>query len=234
MRYWFVVFLWLMLVGDVFARESVTLTEDDMAQVIKAEFAEQGLGEDVEIEFFGGQTNFVIKEADHVKIMVSSLDISQGQNKFTAKAEIFADGQPAGQTKLLGRYFVMTEVMMPSHDISKGSILRKEDFVRAKVRSNRLREDMVTLEENLVGKQAAKLIKANRPVSAKDIRDEVLIKKGQKVTVIYQHNTLQIVAKMEALEDGVKGQYIKILNTKSDRELAAKVLDKNTVEVAAE
>lgn len=234
MRYWLFIFGFLMFVETVFAREPVTLTEDDLAQAVKAEFAEQGLGEDVEIEFFGGQTNFVIKEVDHVKIMVSSLDISQGQNKFTAKAEIFADGKPAGQTKLLGRYFVMTEVVMPSHDISKGTILKKEDFVRAKVRSNRLRDDMVTLEENLIGKQAIRQIKANKPISAKDIHDEILIKKGQKVTVIYQHHSLQIVAKMEALEDGAKGQFIKILNTKSNRELAAKVLDKNTVEVSAE
>ena len=53
------------------------------------------------------------------------------------------------------------------------------------------------------------------------------------MTVIYQHHSLQIVAKMEALENGVKGKYIKILNTKSNKEVMAKVLDKNTVEVSA-
>ena len=234
MRYWLVAFVSFLFAFSAVARETVSLGEEEFVQAVKSEFAEQGLGEDLELEFFGGQTSFIIRDVDHVKIMVTSLDISQGQGKFAVKAEIFADGRPAGQTKLLGRYFVLTEVALPSRDIAKDSIITKDDLVHTKVRSNRLREDMVILEENLIGKQAVRLIKANKPISSKDIQEEVLIKKGQKLTVVYLHNGLQIVAKMEALEDGVRGEYIKVLNAKSNKEIVAKVLDKNTAEVLAE
>ena len=61
-----------------------------------------------------------------------------------------------------------------------------------------------------------------------------MIKKGDEVTAIYTYKGLQITSKMEALEDGAEGQRIKLLNTKSHKEISGKVLDNKTVEIAAE
>lgn len=234
MRYCLTFLSVLLFAFGVQARDLFVVETQEMSQAVKKEFAEQGLGEEIEVELFGGKTEFVVENADTVKIMVTNLDISQGQSKFTAKAEIFADGKPVAQTKLYGRYFVMTEVMLPVRDIAKDSIIKKEDLIQTSLRVSRLREDMVTQESDLVGKQAVHLIKANKPVQKKDIRDKVLIKKGQIVTAVYQKNKLQITSKLEALEDGSVGQYIKLLNTKSGKEISAKVADKNTVEVVSE
>ncbi|MCQ2741552.1 MAG: flagella basal body P-ring formation protein FlgA, partial [Alphaproteobacteria bacterium] len=182
MRYCLTFLSVLLFAFGVQARDLFVVETQEMSQAVKKEFAEQGLGEEIEVELFGGKTEFVVENADTVKIMITNLDISQGQSKFTAKAEIFADGKPVAQTKLYGRYFVMTEVMLPVRDIAKDSIIKKEDLIQTSLRVSRLREDMVTQESDLVGKQAVHLIKANKPVQKKDIRDKVLIKKGQVVT----------------------------------------------------
>ena len=234
MRCWLVILVSLIVSFSAMARDTLTLGLEDMAAAVKQEFAEQGLGEDVELEFFGGQTSFVLRDVDHAKIMISGLDISEGQNKFTAKAEIFADGKSAGQARLLGRYFVMVEAWLPLHDIEKDAVITADDLVRTSLRSNRIRDDMIVLEEDLVGKQAVRTIKANKPICRKDIREEVIVKKGQTVMVVYQNKGLQIVSKMEALQDGCKDQNIRVLNTKSGKEVVGKVLNKNMVEIAAE
>ena len=234
MRYFWIGVLAFFMVGLAQARDVVSLGPQDFSFAVKKEFAEQGLGEDVEIEFFGGQTSYVVEHVDTVKIMISGLDISEGQNRFTAKAEIFADGKPFSLTKLYGRYFVVMEVVLPAKDILKDEVIKKEDLVKTTMRSNRVREDMAIREEDLLGKQAVHLIKANKPIQMKDIREEVVVRKGTTVTAIYQHRGLQIVSKLEALEDGSKGHYIKVRNTKSGKELSAKVVNKNVVEIASE
>lgn len=234
MRYCLTFLFVLLMPIWVQAREILVLGTPEVSQAVKKEFADQGFGEEIELEFFGGQTEFVLNDADVAKVMISGLDISEGQNKFTAKAEVFADGKPVAQTKLYGRYFVITEVMLPIRDIAKDSIIKKEDLILSSLRANRLREDMLTQENDLVGKQAVRLIKANKPIQKKDIKDEVLIKKGQAVTAVYQRDKLQIMLKLEALEDGAKGQFIKLLNTRSGKEVAAKVIDRSMVEVIAE
>lgn len=213
---------------------ALVLSPDDMAEAVRREFVEQGLGDNVEVEFFGGQTEFAFEGVKDAKIMVSYLEVEEEQNKFTAEAEIFADGKPVEKTKLFGRYFVMTEIWVPIKDIEKDKIIRSEDLKKVVFRSNRLREGTVGAKESLLGKQALRLIKEGKPIMLKDIRDEVLIKRGQTVLAVYRHKGLQIMTKMEAQEDGARGQRIKLLNTKSGKEVVGKVVDKNMVEIAAE
>jgi flagella basal body P-ring formation protein FlgA len=102
------------------------------------------------------------------------------------------------------------------------------------MRLNKLRDDVLKDEDDLIGKQAVRTLKEGRPITLRDVKDEVIIKRGDKVTAVYNHKGLQITSKMEDLEDGAKGKFIKVLNTKSAKEIGGKVLNKNTVEIAAE
>ena len=102
------------------------------------------------------------------------------------------------------------------------------------VRAGKIKNDTLRDDYKLVGKQAVRTLKAGKPVSEKDVREEVIVGKGQDVLVVYKNKGLQITSKMEALEDGAKGERIKLLNTKSGKEVAGKVVDKNMVEVLGE
>lgn len=234
MRFWLVVITLILVPFMSLAKDLLVVGIDDVSAAVSKEFVEQGRGSDIELEFFGGQTGFVFENADEAKILVSDLNVNEEQNKFTATAEIFVDGKRSAETKLFGRYFDMTEVWLPVKNIEKDAIITQDDLVKAKIRSNRLRDDNVVDIDELVGKQAVRQIKADRPIMAKDIQDEVLITKGQLVTAVYSYKGLQITSRMEALEDGAKGQEIKLLNAKSKKEIVGKVLDDKTVEIRAE
>ena len=234
MRFWLVVITLILVPFMSLAKDLLVVGIDDVSAAVSKEFVEQGRGSDIELEFFGGQTGFVFENADEAKILVSDLNVNEEQNKFTATAEIFVEGKLSAETKLFGRYFDMTEVWLPVKNIEKDAIITQDDLVKAKIRSNRLRDDNVVDIDELVGKQAVRQIKADRPIMAKDIQDEVLITKGQLVTAVYSYKGLQITSRMEALEDGAKGQEIKLLNTKSKKEIVGKVLDDKTVEIRAE
>lgn len=234
MRFWLVVITLILVPFMSLAKDLLVVGIDNVSAAVSKEFVEQGRGSDIELEFFGGQTGFVFENADEAKILVSDLNVNEEQNKFIATAEIFVDGKLSAETKLFGRYFDMTEVWLPVKNIEKDAIITQDDLVKAKIRSNRLRDDNVVDIDELVGKQAVRQIKADRPIMAKDIQDEVLITKGQLVTAVYSYKGLQITSRMEALEDGAKGQEIKLLNTKSKKEIVGKVLDDKTVEIRAE
>ncbi len=234
MKFWLIVFAFVLTIVPAWAKELLIIGIDEMSEAVAKEFVEQGMGENIELEFFGGQTAFSFENANEAKIMVTDLNISEDQNKFTATAEVFVDGKSVAETKLFGRYFEMVEVWLPLKDIAKDEIIKSEDLVNVKMRANRLRDDSITDLNDLLGKQALRTIRADKPIVKKDIREKVLIKKGDEVTAIYTYKGLQITSKMEALEDGAKGQRIKLLNTKSHKEISGRVLDNKTVEIAAE
>lgn len=228
------VLIFMLLAIKVAMAEGAKINVLNLIDEIAAEFVEKGYGEDVELEIFGGKTSFELAGAEDVKILITDLDVEEEQNKFNAKAEIFADGKKLDQTDLLGRFFVLEEIAVPVENIAKDKVIKETDLQKVKVRSNRLRDDVLKNEEDLIGKQVVRTVMMNKPISRKDVREEIVIKKGQSVMVIYKHKGLEIVSKMEALEDGAKGQTIKLLNTKSEKTLKGKILNANMVEIAAE
>ena len=216
-----------------FAVNAKEITGVDLLKAIETEFAEQGIANTVELEIFGGKTNFEANSED-VKILISKLKVDDDNNKFTSSAEIFAGGNSVEKTELLGRFFVMKEVYLPTRDIAKGEVIKSEDLKPVLMRENRVKKDAITEADNMVGKQAIRLLKKDKLIVNKDVRDEIVVKKGQEVTVIYKNKGLQITSKMEAVEDGSNGSFIKFINTKSNKEVIAKVVDKNTAEIKAE
>lgn len=234
MRYLLTLLVLLQIVFGSGSASALTLELDDIVEAIRAEFVEQGFDDNVELELFGGQTKFDLGDISDAKILLSNFSAIEDDDKFTVDAEIFADGKSVATTKLVGRYFVLEKVLVPTKDITKDEIIKKENLTQIIIRSNRLRDDVIKEENNLLGKQAIRTIKEGKPITSRDIRDEIVIKKGQMIMVVYKYKGLQITSKMEAIEDGAKGQRIRLINNKSNKEVVGRVVDKNMVEVLGE
>jgi flagella basal body P-ring formation protein FlgA len=234
MRFCLIVLCFVLNLAVAEARYILTLGLEDISKAVAKEFAEQGIEENIELEIFGGKTAFVLENAENAKIMMSNMKIDEEQNRFEAKAEIFADGKLVDTTELVGRYYLVQKIWVPIRDIAKDELIKEEDLGLQDQRANRIKKESLIAKSDLIGKQALKLLKADKAVAKDDVCDEIIVKKGESVTVIYQHKGLQITAKMQALESGSKGQSIKVLNNKSDKEIVAKVVDKHVVEIEAE
>jgi len=207
------------------------VSEAELADAVKKEFVEQGNEDEMEFEFFGGKTSFAIEEAVQAKVMISHLKYDEAQNKFSATAEIFADGNSFAKTTLSGRYYILDEIWVPARNIDKGEKITNDDLKKIKVRRNRLKGQFVIDAENLVGMEAKRSLKSGKPVSDRDIGAVIVINKGKIVTSVYKAKGMQITAQAEALENGAVGQRIELINTKSGRKFFAKVIDADTVEV---
>jgi len=200
-------------------------------EAVKKEFVEQGLEDKIELEFFGGQTSFALENVKAAKVMISKLKFDATQNKFSATAEIFADGNPYAKTSLSGRYYVMGEIWVPAVNIEKGEVISEDKLKTIPVRMNRIKTQNITELNKLVGMQAKKTLKEGKVIADREVGPVILIKKGKVVTSVYKSKGLQITARAEALEDGAKGQSIEVMNTKSSKKFYATVVDADTVEI---
>ncbi len=227
---WAVLF-WLATTEQTWA---AVISESDMIDAVKKEFVEQGVDETLDVEFFGGQSNFSIEEANSLKVMISRLKYDAGANKFSADAEIFADGQVYAKTTLSGRYYVLEEAWVPVRNIEKGDVITKDKLQKIQVRANRLKGQHITDAEKLDGMEAKRSLKAGKLISDRDVGAVIVVKKGKVVTSVYKASGLQITAQAEALEDGAKGQNIELFNTKSGKKFVARVIDAETVEIDAQ
>ncbi len=213
------------------AHADVNISSDEVEQALIKEFAEQGLDADLELDVFGGQDSFFIPEATSAKIMVSNLKYDEMQNKFSADVEIFADGKSEAKSSLLGKYYIMEEVYVPARNLDKGEIVQAEDLKKIKVRGTRLKAMYVTELSKLLGKEVKRALKAGKLISDKEIGEQILVHKNDKVNLQYKTKQMQIVAKGVAQEDGAKGQKIEVENTQSRKKIYGMVISADTIEV---
>lgn len=208
------------------------VSEDDIAAALKKEYLERfGEGDEIELEFYGGQTNFSLEEAGEVKIMVANARFDELQNKFSADVEVFAGGKPVAKSSYQGKYYVLTEVFVPAQNINKGEVITADKLKSVKTRSNRVKPQHLADKDKLINMEAKRNLREGKMISDKDVGKIVLIKKGSIVNLIYQTPYMQITAKAEALEDGCRGDRIEIRNTKSKKDLYGEVVDAETVRI---
>lgn len=213
------------------AAETLSISEDDVAAAVEKEFAEQGLDEDLDLEFFGGQSSFVIQNAKSAKIMVTALKYDETQNKFSVNVEVFADGNPVIRSGLQGKYYVLAEAYVPNRNINKGEVITEADLKTVKIRSNRIKANVMTTIEQIRDKEAKRALKEGKLISDREVGEKILVRKGDIVSLIYKTEQMQITAKGQALNDGAKNQKIEVENTKSKKKVYGMVVDADTVEV---
>ena len=208
------------------------VSEENIAAALKKEYLERfGEGDEIELEFYGGQTNFSLEEAGEVKIMVANARFDELQNKFSADVEVFAGGKPAAKSAYQGKYYILTEVFVPAQNINKGEVITADKLKSVKTRSNRVKPQHLADKDKLINMEAKRNLREGKMISDKDVGKIVLIKKGSIVNLIYQTPYMQITAKAEALEDGCRGDRIEIRNTKSKKDLYGEVVDAETVRI---
>ena len=67
------------------------------------------------------------------------------------------------------------------------------------------------------------------PLTTRSFRVRPLIFRGQTLEALVTDGALQITTKVEALEDGLPGQFVRVRNPQSRREFRGKVQNENTI-----
>ena len=230
MRSLVLILLGLMMAATAQA-QSVRVDEQDVVAAIKQEFVDSGLtdSDNVELELFGGQTDFKVDNASEAKVMINNLKADEKLGRFSCEAEIFADRKSYAVSSLQGKYFVMTEVWVPAENIAKGEVLTEKMLQSENIRRTRLKPAMVTDKEKLVGQEAKKALKAGKIINDKDVGAKVLVKRNDIVLAVYRTDKMQITAKAIAQQDGAFGERIELQNMKTHKVLTGIVQDAATV-----
>lgn len=230
MRSLVLILLGLMMAATAQA-QSVRVDEQDVVAAIKQEFVDSGLtdSDNVELELFGGQTDFKIDNASEAKVMINNLKADEKLGRFSCEAEIFADRKSYAVSSLQGKYFVMAEVWVPAENIAKGEVLTEKMLQSENIRRTRLKPAMVTDKEKLVGQEAKKALKAGKIINDKDVGAKVLVKRNDIVLAVYRTDKMQITAKAIAQQDGAFGERIELQNMKTHKVLTGIVQDAATV-----
>lgn len=229
---------WKPLSRDIRAvvkRDARTVSEAEILDELRTALADQGAPKEIEIA--PATSGFAVQLPAEAtpSLSVGQIAYDPRTQRFASVVDITAtEGDRVVYTRqvaVAGRVFETTAVPVLSATVNRGDIITAHDITVANIRADRVGDGAVTDPYALVGKQARRQIKEGEPVRANQLQTPMVVARGDEVVIYYALKTMNLTAKGKALEAGGQGDMIRILNTKSNRTLLAKVVQPHQVVV---
>jgi flagella basal body P-ring formation protein FlgA len=147
-------------------------------------------------------------------------------------------GTPVGRvTFLVGGSRVNTEVearkdvVVAARFLRRNQVVEQSDLTITPVRVVWSDGRYVVYPEIAVGKRLTRNIPSRFPVTEDALGEPYAIRQGMRLTIRYQSGTVRVFALGVAKEDGAIGASIRVTNLDSKKDLWARVVDEQTVQV---
>ena len=122
-------------------------------------------------------------------------------------------------------------VVIPIGPLGRGTTISASDLQLREIDISQLNGSYFTDIEEVVGMEARRLLPADRPIIASQLKAPVMINKGDAVIVTANSGGLKVKMPGVALADGYEGQQISVRNSTSERVVDALVTAPGQVEV---
>ena len=130
-----------------------------------------------------------------------------------------------------GRAEVIRSVWTPSRSIASGDRIRESDLAETTVSAARAPRGAVFDKSELVGKEARRTLLEGRPVTQDAIGEPIVIRRNDAVALVFENASVSLRAKGRALEDGARGEVIRVMNVDGVQTLDGRVVASGVVQV---
>ena len=216
---------------SIVIRDSITYKHETIKNQIRDALLKEGIGQADEVEL--GDRLYQIyapNEFDSI-LKVEEVAFEKRSGRFTATLTI-TSGKPGQIRRIVGGW-VRKMISLPvlTRRFSTNELIKKHDVKVVAVRSSRLSKDIVTNIKDLIGKSPSRMLSPNVPLRRTDIRPPLLVTKGSLVTMVLQSQFMRLTARGRALENGGKGDVVRIRNLKSKKNVEALVVGPGRVTI---
>lgn len=147
-------------------------------------------------------------------VQVRNLRLDVDNGRFTATIAANAEAG-AEYVKVSGRMYEIADVPVLTRRVAPSDVIGPDDVRFIQVRSDQLNTDTITDPDALIGMSPRRQVADNVPLHNGDVRTPVVVTKGTLVTMVVQTPYMLLTAQGRAIEDGGRGQVIKVMNTQS-------------------
>jgi flagella basal body P-ring formation protein FlgA len=137
--------------------------------------------------------------------------------RFDAALEIPTGPAGFGTLRLNGKAAVTGDVVMVSHAIDRGALIRDTDVIVERKPRAEINRETLTRRDQVVGFAARANLRPGQPLRAAELMKPELVQRNETVTLIYEVPGITLTVRGKAAEGGAEGDVISVLNEQSKR-----------------
>ena len=207
----------------VLSRAATIVDSDMIKDVLKQKISERGMDGEYKIAFVGSMNEMILPLDQPANVEVQSMNLRPTQNRFDAVLVAPSREEPLQTLRVSGAFERMIDIPVLYNALSKGRVIGQRDIEVISVRESDVRGDIVLSKEELIGMTPRRMILPGKPVKANDLQLPIVVERGDLVTMIFNDGGMRLTAKGKALENGAKGDLVRVANSTSSRTVEAMV-----------
>lgn len=137
--------------------------------------------------------------------------------RFFATLKIDYGAGATRRTPLVGRLMTSIKVPVPTRRIAEGEVVSRDDLEWIEIKASHQRRKYMTDADAIIGKAPRRALLPGRPIGVGAVRAPIIIRKGSLAMVTLRTRNMLLSAKVRAVEDGAKGDTIRVVNTRSKK-----------------
>jgi flagella basal body P-ring formation protein FlgA len=217
----------------VVTHDARPITQDDVRRLIGDAAAKQAdLPKGSELQIALDQPfethNTDARSGDPLRL--AGLTFSPITGRFEAIV-LFDVGTGVERERIRGSATEMVPVVTLTRTVDRGEIIAADDIALVKQPRRAIGNFKPIDPQQIIGLAAKRQLRPDQTVSAADFAPPVLVTRGDTVTLVYQMPGLTLTARGTALDNGIKGEAVNILNPTSKRTVRGTVVSQGKVQV---
>lgn len=214
-------------------RAATIMKKRDISRLLKdALIAQEKLNGDYELSYSGTAPRIVLPPHENPRAQITRLDYDRDSGRFEATLVAPSKDNPLTHVSVFGRLDEIIEIPVLKQTMKQGDIISAGDIDWIAQKTRDLQHDTVLSAGELIGKTPRRMAHAAKALRAGDLEMPQIIQRGETVTIVYRQGPVLLTAKGRALQDGAKGDAVRVVNTTSNRSIEALVNDNGTVTVS--
>jgi flagella basal body P-ring formation protein FlgA len=202
-------------------------------EVVEAEvrkhLAEANVPAEYELDFPYRSLRLFVAVDQAPSIRLENFTFESQTGSFTATASAPADDKAAERHAISGRIHTLTDVPVLTRRIQPGDAIRPADVGWAKLRASYLNRSNILDPRDLIGQTPTRVLFENQPLRMGDTKALIVVARNDTVTMTFQTPRMMLTTQAKALDDGAKGDTIRVANVNSKRVVEATVVGPNQV-----
>lgn len=114
-----------------------------------------------------------------------------------------------------------------------GENITADDIMYENTTAGEMHGNIITDSKDLIGKSPKHNILQERPIHQEEVSSPAILHKGTRVTMIYRTSNLEIRTLGEALDNGAKGDVVRVKNLSSKAIINGVVVNADTIRISS-
>lgn len=213
------------------AGESRLLTVSDAERIIKDYLVQHTPWSEsqIKVKNISILNHIILPPAEEYELVPAPKSTMIGRTAFSLN--ISRDGKTTQTSWISADIEVWVDAVLTSRSMKDHQLIGEGDIYVGKKDLAELPPGYIYDVKDVVGKRLKRFAGANRPLTADMLEEPPLFKRGDRVFIIAESESLKVTALGTATEDGFRGRPAKVINIQSRKEVFGEVIDGGTVKV---